>query len=67
MRKIIILLFIATFSFVYANVTEATKEFTYVKVYNAHEFDVAMSKEKKDVADIADEAKESIVQVTCYQ
>ncbi len=67
MRKIIILLFIATFSLIYANVAEATKDFTNVKVYNAHEFDVAMSKDKKYVADIADEAKGSIVQVICYQ
>ncbi len=59
MRKIIILLFIATFSLVYANVTEATKDFTNVEVYNAHEFDLAMSKDKKYMA------KDSIIQVIC--
>lgn len=34
---------------------------------NNVDYDVAMSKDKKDVADIADETKESIVQVVCYQ
>jgi len=34
---------------------------------NNVDYGVAMSKEKRDVADIADEAKESIVQVICYQ
>lgn len=34
---------------------------------NSIDYAVSMSKDKKDVADIADEAKDSIVQVVCYQ
>ncbi len=34
---------------------------------NSVDYGVSMSNDKKDVADIADEAKESTVQVVCYQ
>ena len=34
---------------------------------NNIDYGMAMSENKKDVADVADEAKESIVQVICYQ
>ncbi len=34
---------------------------------NNIDYGVSMSKDKKDVADIADEAKDSIVQIVCYQ